>query len=154
MTTDLSAALRYSAGRFARYAYILLAHHFIYTVCPPQTSILYFLILGQKSADLSYFWHTESWRNFWGWFVPVHHVWKMLPLYLRKCRYHARDRSCVASLKKVDVSEIASHLTTQISDKQYCRNCLECPTCVDIWVISSYFHHQSIALSDFWPNYS
>ena len=35
-------------------------------------------------------------------FEPVHHTWKMSPLYLGKCRIHASDRTCVSSLKKVD----------------------------------------------------
>ena len=33
-------------------------------------------------------------------FEPVHHTWKMSPLYLVKCNIHASDGTCISSLKQ------------------------------------------------------
>jgi len=47
------------------------------------------------------------------WFCSCPPQADMLPLYLVKCKSHASDRSHIASLRKVDVAEIASRLATQ-----------------------------------------
>jgi len=86
---------------------ILLAHQFIYALYPQNVHPVFF----EYSIKNQLIWIIFDLRN------PGEISKVMLLLYLGKCRSHASDCwSCIALLKKVDASEIASHLTTQISN--------------------------------------